>query len=153
MFGNTSRVDSVFVLLCVGLLLLGLVRCTPAQRAALRSGAWTTTDCSLHSSLGCAGQAAGACQLPSVSDSRASWGSYAECIGSVSQGCMVKGLARCAFAGLAATVSGPIVSGSSGCGSEEEAQAVQLCISTEEIGSRREAVEASASCWREICGR
>ena len=153
MYDRSLWIDSIFVFLCFSLLLLGLVRCTPSQRAALKAGAWTATDCSLHSSLGCAGQAAGACQLPSVSASRNSWGAYAECIGSVSQGCMVKGLARCAFAGLAAAVSGPIVSGSSGCGSEEEAHEVQLCIAKEEISSRREAIEASAGCWRQVCSR
>jgi hypothetical protein len=145
-------IDFVVVVLCSVLMCSSVLSCTPEQRRRLAAGAWSAADCGLHSSLGCAGQASGACSIPSVSDDSLSWGAYAECIGSVSQSCMVSSLAKCAFAGLAATVSGPIVAGSSGCGSEEHSEAVQLCISREDVEDQRGAVEASAMCWRSICG-
>jgi hypothetical protein len=152
MFTNVPRADLALLFLGACLLCLGILKCTPAQLEALEAAGWSAADCGLHSSLGCAGQAAGACELPSVTASENQWGTYAECMGSVAQGCMIKSLARCTLAGVARVVSGPIVAGSSGCGSEETAHSVQVCIAGEEVGNERQAVEASAKCWREACG-
>ena len=124
--------------------------CTAGQREGLKKTAFTALDCSLHSSLGCAGQAAGACEVPSVSSD--GWGVYAECLSHTAQGCMTKSLARCALAGIAATVAGPIVGGGSGCGSDVHAERVQLCVAQQPISNQIEAVDAAAHCWREVCG-
>ena len=152
MFTNVPRADLAVIFLGACLLCLGIIKCTPAQLDSLKGAAWSAADCGLHSSLGCAGQAAGACELPSVTAGENQWGTYAECMGLVAQNCMVESLARCTLAGVARVVSGPIVAGSSGCSSEDTANLVQICIARKSIQTAREAVEASATCWREACG-
>lgn len=134
----------------IGVLCSVILSCTPAQREELKKTAFTSLDCSLHSSLGCAGQAAGACALPSVDGGN--WGTYAECLSHTAQGCMTKSLARCALAGVASLVSGPIVGGGTGCGSDVHAEQVQLCVGGKEINNQHQAMTAAAECWRDVCG-
>lgn len=134
----------------IGILCAALLSCTPSQKEELKKTAWSAFDCGLHSSLGCAGQAAGACQLPSLDGGN--WGVYAECISTTAQGCMVKSLGRCALAGIASTITGPIVGGGSGCSTDVHAERVQLCVAQKDITNEFEAIDASASCWRDVCG-
>ena len=151
MRNHSLFIDSLLLGLCIGLLHIGSVGCNDLQREHLKETGWTTLDCSLYSSIGCAGQAAGACEPPSLS-SGDSWGNYAECISVSSQSCIAKSLGRCALAGIASLVSGPIVSGGSGCGQEEHREEALRCLAGAEIKSQREAIESSAKCWREVCG-
>lgn len=142
--------DFSFILFLVGVVLLCSMKCTPAQIESLKETGWNTIDCAAHSSLGCAGQAAGACEAPSASGG--GWGVYAECLASVSQGCMVKGLSRCALSGIASIFSGPLIAGGVGCGDDLSREQVDLCLGRRQIASQREAIEASAGCWRDVCG-
>jgi len=143
--------DRLLMGLCAGLLYLSSLGCNDKQREHLKETGWTALDCSLYSSIGCAGQAAGGCESPSLSNSE-SWGTYAECLAITAQGCITKSLGRCALAGIASVVSGPIVSGGSGCGQEEHREEALQCLLGEEIESERDAIESSAKCWRKVCG-
>lgn len=132
-----------------GLLCFWVIGCAPGQKEHIKKTAWSTLDCGLHSTLGCAGQAAGSCDLPSISGD---WLSYAKCVSTASQSCVTKSLSRCAFSGMAAVVKGPIVGGSAGCGGDEKVEQVELCVESKGIENQFDAIEASSDCWMKVCG-
>ena len=137
---NVLLHDFSFILFVTGILLFSAMKCTPAQIESLKETGWSAIDCASHSSLGCAGQAAGACEAPSASGG--GWGVYAECLASVSQGCMVKSLSRCALSGIASIFSGPLIAGGVGCGDDLSREQVDLCLGGRQIASQREAIDA-----------
>ena len=134
----------------IGVMCAVILSCTPAQIDSLKRSAWSSVDCGLHSSLGCAGQAAGACTLSNFQQD--DFNGYATCLASAAQSCMTSSLARCALAGMASVVSGPIVAGGAGCGDEEARDQVTECVTSSQVSNEAEAVHVAAECWRSVCG-
>ena len=130
---------------------LSAIGCATLPLSSLRDGAATLGSCSLHTSLGCAAQALGACPPPTDTWSGDDWSSYASCIGDKSAKCATAGLAKCSWTAMSRAAGGPIVSGGVGCSSEAMQAKIHACVSDTTIESEEEAIEAVAACQRRVC--
>ena len=138
---------SVVVVLSLCALFVGQ-GCTASQLASLEDGLVSLKDCSVYSSLGCASQAMAGCQIPSGG---MGWDEYGDCLAEKSLSCGSAALARCSYRAVAAAAGGPVVFGGTGCNDEEGQSALSSCVSSIDIESEAQAVEAVASCTRKVC--
>jgi hypothetical protein len=130
---------------------LSAIGCATLPLSSLRDGAATLGSCSIHTSLGCAAQALGACPPPLDTWNGDDWSSYASCIGDKSAKCATAGLARCSWTAMSRAIGGPVASGGVGCSSEAMQAKIHACVSDTTIETEEEAVEAVAACQRRVC--
>lgn len=125
--------------------------------AMIRDGASTAADCSLHTTVSCAMQSLVDCSTPKEKTGPG-WKGYALCLFDRAKDCQLRGLGRCAAAGvIAATGSGLGVGSFNSLSMVSvgpppcDLQAAEACVNDVTIETRDEAIDAVAGCYRVIC--
>ena len=136
-----------------GFLFAGLLFCSLVPVGCtlqdFKAGLFSVSSCGFHSSMGCAGQAIGACH-PEFQEEDAQ--GFAICITEKSQGCIVKSFSRCALAGAVKAVGSVIVGGGTGCGTDAHRAEALRCVVNRSAFTEAQAVQAASACWMEACG-
>ena len=138
----------VFFLFIISTIVAG---CTAAQRQIFKDGLVSTSDCAVHSSLGCAAQAMGGCPPPLTTWESEQWGDYGSCLAEKAASCSASALARCAFRSIVNSIDGPVVGGGAGCNDSVSKEQIEQCVLDADIETEAEAVQAVAYCTRKVC--
>tara|TARA_R100001086_G_scaffold51514_4_gene22967 strand:- start:4191 stop:4691 length:501 start_codon:yes stop_codon:yes gene_type:complete len=131
------------------LIALSMCGCTKAQWSEFQSSVVTVSECALHTSLGCASQAAAGCTTPS---SMNGYGEYGQCLVDKSASCSGRGLGLCLLKGIGNAVgSTSVAAGGVGCTGDEGMSEVRHCVADVTLETESEAVSAVAACYRRVC--
>ena len=142
-----------FIIICIlsvwALFVMSMCGCTDAHLSAFKSGVVSVSECALHTSLGCASQAAAGCETPSTMDG---YGDYGQCLVNKSASCSGRGLGLCLLKGIGnASGSTSVAAGGVGCTGEEGMEEVRACVGDVTLETESEAVSAVAACYRRVC--
>tara|TARA_R100001230_G_C5666989_1_gene171673 strand:- start:677 stop:1162 length:486 start_codon:yes stop_codon:yes gene_type:complete len=142
-----------FIIICIisvwALFVMSMCGCTEAHLNAFKSGVVSVSECALHTSLGCASQAAAGCDTPSNMDG---YGDYGQCLVNKSASCSGRGLGLCLLKGIGNAVgSMSVAAGGVGCTGEEGMKEVRECVADVTLETESEAVSAVAACYRRVC--
>jgi len=142
-----------FIIVCIlsmwALLAMSMCGCTEAHLNAFKSGVVSVSECALHTSLGCASQAAAGCETPSTMDG---YSDYGQCLVKHSASCSGRGLGMCMLKGIANVVgTASVAAGGVGCTGEEGMEEVRSCVGDVTLETESEAISAVAACYRRVC--
>ena len=142
-----------FIIICIlsvwALFVMSMCGCTDAHLNAFKSGVVSVSECALHTSLGCASQAAAGCETPSTMDG---YGDYGQCLVNKSASCSGRGLGLCLLKGIGNAIgSTSVAAGGVGCTGEESLDEVRACVGDVTLVTESEAVSAVAACYRRVC--